>query len=585
MTKEEVLELIRSDESYRIELTTSTTDKDKLQEAICAFSNDMPGLRKKAYLLIGVRNNGEIDGLKVDDNLLRDISALRSTGNILPLPMMSCEKVEMDGGDVLVVEVTPSFNTPVRYRGRTFIRIGPRKDIASAEEERILSERCTDSIATFDVMPCRTATLDDIDVNYIKEYYLPQAISPMVLLEDKRGLKEQMASLRLFNMRYDCPTMAAIILFGKDPRYFLPGNYVQFVRFAGKTKATEVVNERQFKGGLVTLLPRLESFVEDAVVTRRPVPVSLFREKTVTNYPKAALRELLMNACMHRDYQSNTPIRFYQFEDHIELMNPGGLYGEARPENFPNVNAYRNPVVAEAMKYMKYVNMFNRGIGSVQENLRDNGSEKAEFTVDKLTVFEVSIEDANVTDLRRYGIIEDNSDTTQTELGQNSAKLDPSEVENLSDEVKALIIRLQRQMLSLAEIKDIYDFELNLNKLGQNSDTTSARHRHNIGTTSAQHRHNSNRPQRELEQDFDTTSARHRHDIGTTSAQHRHNFAEALTKLSKSSDRTLFRNAINPSIKQGLVTREHPESPRRPHQRYLLTSKGIEALELLMQKI
>ena len=70
MTKEEVLDLIRSDESYRIELTASTTDKDKFQEAICAFSNDMPGSRKKGYLLIGVRNNGDIDGLKVDDGLL-----------------------------------------------------------------------------------------------------------------------------------------------------------------------------------------------------------------------------------------------------------------------------------------------------------------------------------------------------------------------------------------------------------------------------------------------------------------------------------------------------------------------------------
>lgn len=537
MTKEEVLELIRSDESYRIELTTSTTDKDKFQEAICAFSNDMPGSRKKGYLLIGVRNNGDIDGLKVDDELLKSISALRSTGNILPLPVMHCEKVEMDGGDVLVVEVTPSFNTPVRYRGRTFIRIGPRKDIASAEEERILSERCTDSIATFDVMPCREATLDDIDVDYIKEHYLPQAISPETLAEDKRSIKEQMASLRLFSMRYDCPTMAAVILFGKDPRYFLPGDYVQFVRFAGKTKATEVMNERQFKGGLAMLLPRLESFVGDAVVTQRPVPVSLFREKTVTNYPQAALRELLMNACMHRDYQSNTPIRLYQFEDHIELMNPGGLYGEARPENFPNVNAYRNPVIAEAMKYMKYVNMFNRGIGSVQENLKKNGSDKAVFMVDKLTVFEVSIEDANVTDLRRYGKggnsgRESDLFGASSELRQNSDKLATTDLSKLNDNIKALIIRLQRQVLSMSEIQDISELELNSDR---------------------------------------------------TPTELRQKFGNILSKLASSSDRTVYRNSINPAIEQGLVTREHPESPHHPRQRYLLTDKGLEVLDMLMR--
>ena len=195
MTTQELYDIIRSDESFRIELTTSTTDKDKFQEAICAFANDMPGSRKKGYLLIGVRNNGEIDGLKVDDDLMKSISALRSTGNILPLPVMHCEKVETEKGDVLVVEVTPSFSTPVRYRGRTFIRIGPRKDIASAEEERILTERCNDSLATFDVTPCREATIDDIDVEVIQKNYLPQALEEDTLQEDTRPLKEQMESL------------------------------------------------------------------------------------------------------------------------------------------------------------------------------------------------------------------------------------------------------------------------------------------------------------------------------------------------------------------------------------------------------
>ena len=56
------------------------------------------------------------------------------------------------------------------------------------------------------------------------------------------------------------------------------------------------------------MLPALESFVRDAIVTQRPVAASLFREKTVINYPNNALRELMMNACMHRDYQSNMPI-------------------------------------------------------------------------------------------------------------------------------------------------------------------------------------------------------------------------------------------------------------------------------------
>ncbi len=118
------------------------------------------------------------------------------------------------------------------------------------------------------------------------------------------------------------------------------------------------------------MLPTLESFVKDGIITQRPVPESLFRERTVWNYPEGAIRELLMNACMHRDYQANMPIRLYQFDDYIEVMNAGGLYGEARPENFPSVSDYRNPLVAEAMKVMKYVNKFNRGIAGWAAGLR-----------------------------------------------------------------------------------------------------------------------------------------------------------------------------------------------------------------------
>ena len=119
--------------------------------------------------------------------------------------------------------------------------------------------------------------------------------------------------------------------------------------------------------------------------------MSILREKDVFNYPFKALRELLMNACMHRDYQSNMPTRLYQYDSHIEIMNPGGLYGQARPENFPHVNDYRNSVVAEMMKTLNYVNMFNHGVSDVQALLRDNDSPAAEFNVNYLTVFSVIV--------------------------------------------------------------------------------------------------------------------------------------------------------------------------------------------------
>lgn len=392
VTKDEVLELLRSTETYRIERTISTGDMDKFQEAICAFSNDLPNCREKGYLILGAHDNGALSGLRVDDALMKKIAGIRSDGNILPLPIMSVEKFEFTEGDLLVVEVSPALIPPVRYRGRTFIRIGPRRDIATESEERVLLEKRTSYMATFDAMPCFGSSLKDIDVQFIKQEYLSQIIDTGILMTDNRSLQEQLAAIHLYDITNDCPTNAAIILFGENASFFLHGCYVQYVHFAGEDTGSEILNERQIRGSLFSILPKLESFVKDAIVTARPMPVSMLREQIVFNYPELALRELLMNACMHRDYQSNMPIRIYQFSNRIEILNAGGLYGEARPENFPTVNDYRNPIIAEAMRGMKYVNMFNRGIQRVKTMLRENGNPEPIFNVGKITAFEVMVQ-------------------------------------------------------------------------------------------------------------------------------------------------------------------------------------------------
>lgn len=60
-------------------------------------------------------------------------------------------------------------------------------------------------------------------------------------------------------------------------------------------------------------------------------------------------------------------------------------------ENFPSVNDYRNPLVASAMKTLGYVNMFNRGVGQVQTDLKENGNQPAEFNVNLITAFKVDV--------------------------------------------------------------------------------------------------------------------------------------------------------------------------------------------------
>ena len=389
LTQKQLVQILGNPESYNIEITTSTTNMDKFCQAICAFSNDLPGDDKSGYLIIGAEDNGKLSGLRVDDGLLLKMTNIRTDGNILPQPVMTVERFVLEGGDLLVVEVKPSEFPPVRYRGRIWVRIGPRKSIASEAEEKILMERRISNIRTFDAMPCIGTTLADIDINLVRSEFLPKAVASEILADDKRPLEEQLASLGFFDLRYNCPTNGCIILFGGNPGRYFPGAYVQYVRFKGVDRAGEIINEHKFGNNLCHDLIKIDAFVETSVSQKRPIPISVLREETVANYPYWATRELLMNAIMHRDYETNAPIQFYEYDDRIEIQNPGGLYGKVSPENFPNVSDYRNPFIAEAMKILGYVNRFSRGVYRVQKELTENGNEKAEFDFSFVTAFRV----------------------------------------------------------------------------------------------------------------------------------------------------------------------------------------------------
>jgi len=389
ITKEHLQKILSDTESYHIEKTVATDNMDKFSQAICAFSNDVADSRKKGYLLIGVRDNGELAGLQVDDKLLLQISNIRTDGNILPQPVMTVEKFSFAQGDILVVEVTPSQVPPVRYRGRIWVRVGPRKSIATEAEEKLLTERRLSNIRTFDAMPCLGTTLEDLDITLFKKEYLFKAVAEDILQEDKRTIEEQMASLGLYDLRYQCPTNAAIVLFGNNPERFLHGAYIQYVRFKGLDRAGDIINEHKFSGNLCKVLPRIDVFVETSIAQKRPIPISVLREKTVSKYPYWATRELLMNAIMHRDYESNAPVAFYEYDDRIEIQNAGGLYGKVSANNFPNVSDYRNPFIAEAMKVLGYVNRFSRGVYRVQKELEENGNGKASFDFSLITAFRV----------------------------------------------------------------------------------------------------------------------------------------------------------------------------------------------------
>lgn len=92
-----------------------------------------------------------------------------------------------------------------------------------------------------------------------------------------------------------------------------------------------------------------------------------------------------------RDYRSTGPTMFYQYADRIELLNSGGLYGRVNRENFPDENDYRNPIIADAMRTLGYVNRFGRGIGRVHIELEENGNGEPLFDVGQIGSFKVTV--------------------------------------------------------------------------------------------------------------------------------------------------------------------------------------------------
>jgi ATP-dependent DNA helicase RecG len=145
------------------------------------------------------------------------------------------------------------------------------------------------------------------------------------------------------------------------------------------------------------------------------------------DYPDWATRELLMNAICHRDYSSNGPIQFYQYDDRIEILNHGGLYGRATIENFPNVNDYRNLVIAEAMKVLGFVNRQSRGVIRVQDELvtNENGEPQYDFSYGT-AVLVIEHKSAKPERLIKtaieQGLISSESDIKSSQMGENMGK-------------------------------------------------------------------------------------------------------------------------------------------------------------------
>jgi ATP-dependent DNA helicase RecG len=382
MNDNELEALLLDLESDRVERTASASDTKKIAQAICAFANDLPGHGQPGVIFIGVHDDGACAELEITDELLKNLAGIRADGNILPLPDLNVGKRLLAGCEMAVIEVQPSIAPPVRFKGQTWIRVGPRRAIASRDEEIRLSEKRRARDLPFDLRPLRGASLADLDLDYFRTRYLPAAVPPDVLRENQRTSEQQLAAVRFLDAQSGCPTALGVLVAGLDPRAAVPGSYVQFVRFEGEDLSSPILDQAEFSGPILEIAREIET--KFAAHNESRLSLEGHLDRRLPAYPLVALQQIMRNALIHRDYESSyAPVTVYWFRNRVEIHSPGGPFGRVTPENFgqPGLTDYRNPGLAEAMKNLGFVQRFGIGLDVARRALLENGNSPLEWRV------------------------------------------------------------------------------------------------------------------------------------------------------------------------------------------------------------
>lgn len=350
-------------ESQNIEWKRSWQDKHL--EWVCAFANAQGGT-----LIIGKNDDGSIHGLERPKKLLEDIP--NKIRNHLGLTV-DVDLHETPEGDFLEIRIPPH-SVPVSFRGHYYYRTGSTKtELSGASLNEFLHRK---SGRTWDASIEERATMDDIEPKSIARYLedaadtgrLPDALrlNPLELLQ----------KLRL--ARGDDLTCAALILFGKDPGAFYPGISIRIGRFGSSD--TDLQFQEVIEGNLIHCLQEATEQLLGKF-TIKPIHFKGMRRIETPQYPIEAIREVLLNAMVHRRYQSGVHVQIRVYADRLIAWNDGPLPPELSMEGLLGFHTShpRNPLIAEACFKAGYIDSWGRGIEKIREACTQADLPKPEF--------------------------------------------------------------------------------------------------------------------------------------------------------------------------------------------------------------
>ena len=314
---------------------------------ICGFANANGGI-----LYIGKDDFGSIvdvvDYKKLMEDLpnkIRDVLGVMAEVNLL-----------RDNGQHYIEIIIPSYSVPISFRGRYYYRTGTTKQelTGNALNEFLLRK----SGKTWDDVAEPRAAITDIDEESITIFLKASEKAGRLPEDENLPLPELLEKLRLFENGQ--LKRAAIVLFGRDPGKFYANMTVKIGRF-GKTD-DDLKFEESEEGNLIHCLQEIPAQLNRKFFTK-PVDFEGLQRVEKGEYPVAALREMLLNALVHRDYMgSNIQVRMY--DDRFCIWNEGflpeGLSLEALKRQHPS--RPRNPIIADVCFKGGYIDAWGRGI-------------------------------------------------------------------------------------------------------------------------------------------------------------------------------------------------------------------------------
>lgn len=270
---------------------------------------------------------------------------------IIPLPQIQ----EIDGRPILVMTIPPGLSHVYSYKGRYLIYEGDQvQALSSAQLRRLMMER---GAVSFETQAPGNARLHDLDWGKVERYLaslrgLPSAPPEEALLGRGCVVQTDDGQLR--------PTYAGLLLFGLEPQRWVHSARILVARYTGTSPSDHFVKE-EIQGTLPEQIRRAEAFV--VANMRRGVQLLGLERVEETEYPVEVVREAIVNAVAHRDYQiRGDEIRILMFANRIEFYSPGRLPGPMTLKNLIEERFSRNEVIVQVLSDMGFIERLGYGI-------------------------------------------------------------------------------------------------------------------------------------------------------------------------------------------------------------------------------